>query len=145
MMEVIRAAGGTPVSESLNAGNRSQINYEQLMKWDPEVIFIDHGGMNDGSTVEELKKEIMSDPAYSAVTAVKNGEIYLSPSGVFYWDMGIQKILLVMNMAKLLHPDLFEDLNMENEIMEFYKKFFDYDLTGQEADWILNRLSPEGR
>ena len=115
------------------------------MKWDPEVIFIDHGGMNDGSTVEELKKEIMSDPAYSAVTAVKNGEIYLSPSGVFYWDMGIQKILLVMNMAKLLHPDLFEDLNMENEIMEFYKKFFDYDLTGQEADWILNRLSPEGR
>lgn len=142
IMEVIEAAGGIPVSQDLEAGNRSQINYEQLMSWNPDVIFIDHGGMNDGKTVEELKQEIMENDVYSALNAVKNGEIYLSPSGVFYWDMGIQKILLVMNMAKILHPEEFADLDMEAEVMNFYDKFFGYELTREDANRILNRLSP---
>lgn len=143
MMEVIEAAGGTPVSKDLDAGNRAQINYEQLMAWDPDVIFIDHGGMNDGETVEQLKQDITNNNAYAAITAVKNGEIYLSPSGVFYWDMGIQKILLAMNMAKTLHPDIFASLDMEAEVMNFYQTFYGYDLTRDEANRILNRLSPE--
>lgn len=48
IIEVIEAAGGIPVSKDLEAGNRTQIDYEQLMNWNPDVIFIDHGGMNDG-------------------------------------------------------------------------------------------------
>ncbi|MCD8132857.1 MAG: ABC transporter substrate-binding protein [Clostridiales bacterium] len=143
LIEVIEAAGGIAVSADLEAGNRSQINYEQLMSWNPDVIFIDHGGMNDGETVEELKEEIMSNTVYASLTAVQNGEIYLSPSGVFYWDMGIQKILLVMYMAQTLHPDEFADLDMEQEVMTFYQTFFGYDLTRDEAYRILNRLSPE--
>lgn len=142
IMEVIEAAGGIPVSKDLEAGNRSQINYEQLMSWNPDVIFIDHGGMNDGETVEALKQKIMQDTSYSSLSAVQNGEIYLSPSGVFYWDMGIQKILLVMNMAKILHPEEFADLDMEAEVMNFYQTFFQYDLTRDEANRILNRLEP---
>ncbi len=143
LMEVIEAAGGIPVSEDLEAGNRSQINYEQLMSWNPDVIFIDHGGMNDGEPVEELKKEIMNNTSYQAITAVKNGDVYLSPSGVFYWDMGLQKILLIMNMAQILHPDAFQDLDMASEVMEFYDKFYGYDLTRDEAEQILNRESPQ--
>ena len=143
IMEVIEAAGGIPVSKELEAGNRSQINYEQLMSWNPDVIFLDHGGMNDGETVEELKAEISGKSTYKALNAVKNEQIYMSPSGVFYWDMGLQKILLVMNMAKTLHPDLFEDLDMEAEVMTFYEKFYNYKLTREEASLILNRESPE--
>ncbi|MCU6761526.1 corrinoid ABC transporter substrate-binding protein [uncultured Roseburia sp.] len=143
IMEVIEAAGGVPVSKELEAGNRSQINYEQLMSWNPDVIFLDHGGMNDGETVEELKAEISGKSTYKTLNAVKNGQIYMSPSGVFYWDMGLQKILLVMNMAKILHPDLFKDLDMESEVMAFYEKFYDYPLTREEASLILNRESPK--
>lgn len=143
IMEVIEAAGGNPVSAELNAGNRTQIDYEQLIKWDPDVIFIDHGGMNDGKTVEELKSELQSDPVYKSVTAVKNKQVYASPSGVFYWDMGIQKILLVMHMAKILHPDEFKDLDMEKELMNFYDRFYDYPLTRKEAKLILNREEPQ--
>ena len=143
IIEVIEAAGGNPVSKNLEAGNRSQINYEQLMSWNPDVIFIDHGGMNDGETVEELKDDIRNNASYQAITAVKNGDIYLSPSGVFYWDMGIQKILLIMNMAQIIHPDVFADLDMASEVMEFYDKFYGYDLTREEAVQILNRESPQ--
>ena len=112
------------------------------MAWNPDIIFIDHGGMNDGKTAEELKKEIQSKSVYKSLNAVKNQQVYASPSGVFYWDMGIQKILLIMNMAKILHPDDFEDLDMEEEIMIFYEKFFDYSLTREDAEKILNRENP---
>ncbi len=143
IIEVIEAAGGIPVSADLEAGNRSQINYEELIGWDPDVIFIDHGGMNDGATVEEIMEELTTNTAYSTITAVEDGEIYLSPSGVFYWDMGIQKILLIEYMAKTLHPDEFADLDMEAEVMEFYETFFNYELTRDDAYRILNRLDPE--
>ena len=75
--------------------------------------------------------------------AVKNDQVYATPSGVFYWDMGIQKILLVMDMARTLHTDEFKDLDMAQEVMEFYEKFFDYSLTREEAEQILNRENPE--
>ncbi len=143
IIEVIEAAGGIPVSADLEAGNRSQINYEELIGWDPDVIFIDHGGMNDGATVEEIMDELTTNTAYSTISAVEDGEIYLSPSGVFYWDMGIQKILLIEYMAKILHPDEFADLDMEEEVMEFYDTFFNYELTRDDAYRILNRLDPE--
>lgn len=142
IVEVIESAGGKAVSAGLNAGNRTQIDYEQLMEWDPDVIFIDHGGMNDGKTAEELRRELENGAVYKSLKAVQNGKIYASPSGVFYWDMGIQKILLVMNMAKILHPDVFEDLDMAEEVMEFYDKFFDYQLEREDAEKILNRENP---
>lgn len=143
IIEVIESAGGNAVSADLNAGNRTQIDYEQLMAWMPDVIFIDHGGMNDGKTVEQLKKELKSKASYKSLKAVKNDQVYATPSGVFYWDMGIQKILLVMDMARTLHPDEFKDLDMAQEVMEFYEKFFDYSLTREEAEQILNRENPE--
>ena len=57
--------------------------------------------------------------------------------------MGIQKILLAMNMAKILHPDIFASLDMEAEVMNFYQTFYGYALTRDEANRILNRLLPE--
>lgn len=140
--DVIETAGGRCVTKELNAGNHTQINFEQLAAWDPEYIFIDHGGMNDRSTVEDIKQSTVKDSRYAAIKAVKNGNIYLTPSGTFYWDMGLQKILLVMYMAKELHPDSFESLDMNAEVREFYHEFFGYDLSEADAERILNREDP---
>ncbi len=140
--DVIDAAGGISVSAQLNAGNRSQINYEQLIAYNPDWIFIDHGGVNGGKTVAEIKAELLSDGAYGGINAVEQGNVVLTPSGVFYWDMGLQKILLVMYMAKTLHPDLFADLDMNAEVREFYEKFYDYPLTEEQAEKILNSENP---
>ncbi len=140
--EVIEAAGGRCVTAELDAGNHTQINFEQLAAWNPEYIFIDHGGMNDRSTVEQIKDSTERNSRYAAIKAVKDGNIYLTPSGVFYWDMGLQKILLVMDMAKTLHPDKFADLDMNAEVREFYSTFFDHELSEADAAKILNREDP---
>ena len=142
MPEVIQAAGGICVSEDLKAGSRTQIDYEQLMEWNPDVVFIDHGGINGGDTVERVRQEMLSGQQYAQLAAVENDAVYLVPSGVFYWDMGLQKVLLVMNMAKTLYPDKFEDLDMAREVQEFYQTFYDYPLTREQAEKILNREAP---
>ena len=144
LIEVIETAGGRPVMKELNAGNHTSVNYEQLASWDPEYIFIDHGGMNDRQTVEEILAGTEKNSRYQSIRAVKNQDMYLVPSGVFYWDMGLQKILLVEYMAKILHPDLFDDLDMARELKEFYSRFFSYDLSDDEAERILERKDPAG-
>ncbi len=138
--DLIEIAGGIPVAKDLDGGNRVQINFEQLSAWNPDYIFIDHGGMNDKDTAEEILSGTYADNIYSAIRAVKNKELHLSPSGVFYWDMGLQKILLLQYVAKTIHPDLFADLDMAAELQRFYGEFFDYQLTAAEAQQILDRV-----
>ena len=128
--------------KELNAGNHTSIDFEQLASWNPEYIFIDHGGMNDRKTAEQILKGAASKELYQSIDAVSSGNMYLVPSGTFYWDMGIQKILLIEYMAKILHPDLFEDLDMNEKIRNFYSTFFSYDLTEEEAEQILQREDP---
>lgn len=140
--EVIEAAGGISATKELEAGNHTQINFEQLASWNPDYIFIDHGSMNDRQTVEEIRSAAYKNKKYGAISAVKNENIYLTPSGVFYWDMGLQKILLVMHMAKIIHPEEFSELDMEQEVIQFYSKFYSYDLTKEEARKILEREDP---
>lgn len=142
LIEVIEAAGGIAVTAELPAGSRTEINYEQLMQWDPDFIFLDHGGINDGTTVEEMRDELYTKSAYAALSAVNSKQIYTVPSGVFYWDMGLQKILLVEYMAQILYPELFSELDMTQELMEFYREFYGYDLTVDEAERILSRQLP---
>ena len=140
--EVIEAAGGICVSADLEAGSRTQIDYEQLMTWNPDYVFIDHGGINDGESAEEVREEMLSSDQYQELSAVKNNAVYAVPSGVFYWDMGLQKILLVMHMAKILHPEAFADLDMVQEVQNFYQTFYDYPLSAEQAQQILNREGP---
>ncbi len=144
LSDVIDAAGGRSVTAELDAGNHTQINFEQLASWNPDYIFIDHGSMNDRETVEEIKDAAYGNKRYAAISAVKDDQVYLTPSGVFYWDMGLQKILLVMYMAKTIHPEAFADLDMEQEIMEFYSEFYGYDLSREDAHRILMREDPVG-
>lgn len=140
--ELIEEAGGRASTRELEAGSRTQINYEQLVSYGPDFIFIDHGGMNERTRVEEIMAEAYADGRYSVLPAVAKKQIYLTPSGVFYWDMGLQKILLLVNMAKILHPGLFEDVDMVGEIKTFYASFYSYELNDEQALKILNREEP---
>ena len=51
---------------------------------------------------------------------------------------------MVMYVAQILHPDLFEDLDMVEEVKYFYSTFFGYELTDEQAGYLLNRLGPDG-
>jgi iron complex transport system substrate-binding protein len=139
--EVIDLAGGRAVAKDLE-GSATEVTMEQLLQWDPDFIIIDHAGSSGNASAEEVIGGLSTDARLKDITAVKNGQVKISPTGVFFWDSGQQKILQLMWMAKTFHPDKFADLDMKAELKDFYSRFFDYQLTDEQAEKILLHENP---
>lgn len=139
--EVIDLAGGIAVAKDV-AGSATEVTMEQLLQWDPDFIIIDHAGSSGNAPAEEIVTSLSTDARLKDLTAVKKDQVRISPTGVFFWDAGQQKILQLMWIAKLLHPDKFADLDMATELKEFYSRFFDYQLTHEQAEKILLHENP---
>jgi len=111
----------------------STVTIETIMEWDPDIIFM--GRMNDTAIITE-------NEAWSGITAVENGAVYLCPSGVFNWDYSGEGVLLMLYLAKTIHPELFEDLDVEAEIQYYYSTFYGYELSEENVQNILNHADP---
>lgn len=142
MVEVVDLAGGTLVSQELDGGSNIEVTAEQLLEWDPAYIFVDHAGSSGNATAEDAIAEALATGDFDNVTAVANGNAVATPAGVFFWDSGIQKILYLVYIAKTIHPDLFEDVDMAQLVVDFYKDFFDYELTIEDAERMLRHEEP---
>ncbi|MEI2761918.1 hypothetical protein [Methanothrix soehngenii] len=74
-----------------------------------------------------IRDGLMNRSELSNVTAVETGDVYIM-SGLFRND-GSGGLVGTAYMAKLLHPDLFEDLDPEAIQQEYLKlQDFDFDL-----------------
>ena len=67
------------------------------------------------------------------------------PAGVFFWDGGPECGLLLLYLAKHLHPDLFPELDLASEVKDYYRRFYRTDLSSEEVDLLLRGLGPDGR
>jgi ABC-type Fe3+-hydroxamate transport system substrate-binding protein len=134
----------TVPKEVNKVGGKNETNMEQLLKWNPDFIFVDHAGSSGNASAEEVIGATVDDQRFKQLTAVQKEQVKVCPTGVFFWDAGQQKILLLMWMAKTLHTEKFEDLDMQKELKYFYKKFYDYELNDEQAQKILMHLPPEG-
>jgi len=47
-------------------------------------------------------------------------------------------VLQVPWAAKHIHPELFTDLNIQDEVRQFYARFYGYDITEGEIEEILH-------
>ena len=142
MVEVIDAAGGVLASIEIDAGGNTEVNAEQVIQWNPDYIFVDHAGSSGNASAEDAIAESLATGDFNNVTAVRNNQVHATPTGVFFWDSGVQKILYLVYMAKTIHPDLFEDIDLKEMLIDFYSKFFFYSLTDSQATRILNHENP---
>ncbi|MBN1964364.1 MAG: ABC transporter substrate-binding protein [Anaerolineae bacterium] len=120
---MIEAAGAASVSKDLT-GSWNDVNLEQVLIWDPDVIFVPTYG---GATVEAF-----TEPAeWQIVRAVQAGQVYQLPQFIAPWDTPLpDSILGIIWMAETLYPDQFE-LGCQTETTYFYNMFYDYPI-GQE-------------
>ncbi|MCL1846902.1 MAG: ABC transporter substrate-binding protein [Coriobacteriia bacterium] len=142
MAEVIEAAGGMLASQELDGFSNVEVTTEQVLQWNPDFIFIDHAGSSGNASAEDAIAAALATGDFSNVTAVKNNRVKATPTGVFFWDSGIQKILYLLYIAKTLHPSLFTDIDLKTSLIDFYQQFFFYDLTDNQATRILNHQDP---
>lgn len=133
----IDAAGGNNVAKEIE--NFGDVNMEQIYEWDPDIIILT---TFTETMPEDLLENKIEGQDWSQVSAVKNGKVYKEPLGVYRWYVPCGDTpLMVKWMAETLHPDLF-DYDMISEIKKYYKEFYDYDVTDEQAQGILD-ASPE--
>jgi iron complex transport system substrate-binding protein len=125
----IEMAGGVNVAAEAGLdGLGKDVSMEDLLKWNPEVIIVTDSTVKDGMLKNEPWKKI---------SAVKNNRVFVNPKGVYLWSVrSAEEALQVLWAAKIVQPALFADIKMNIEVSNFYKTFYNYDLTKDELKEI---------
>lgn len=132
---VIDLVGGRNVAEvELKADKgKSLVSIEQLLQWNPDLIISwddERGG---------YYSEIFKDPTWQNIKAVQEREVYEIPNRPFNWfdrPPSVNRILGIKWLGNLLYPEVFH-YDIKDEVKEFYKKFYHYELSDGELEDLL--------
>jgi iron complex transport system substrate-binding protein len=115
--------------EGLHSGF-TEIPMENILWADPDIIMIDTG----------IPDDLTKDPQWKEISAVKEGKVFVRPSGLFTWSRpSIESAALFpLWMAVKAYPDKFQDVSLEDEFKQFYLEFFDLELTDTEVANIIS-------
>jgi len=133
----VELAGGKPVwKEAAQSGGWTVVNFEQIAAWDADKVFVIHYKGDSAEIADRLKV----DPQWQALEAAEEGGIYGFASDIFSWDQPDPRwILGVIWLAGKVHPDRFADLDMHQQVMQFFEQMYGMDKTAVE-DSILPSL-----
>ena len=118
--DMIRLAGGVNVAADIEDTYWVEINYEQLLTWNPDYIIL-------ASDATYTADDVMEDPNLAACTAVVNGNVYQLPNKAEAWDSPVPSgILGALWLANVLHNDLLTDTDFNEKADEYYETFYDF-------------------
>jgi iron complex transport system substrate-binding protein len=116
-------AGGT-------RGGLANVSIEQVLLWNPDVIV----------TIDrDFAANVLSDPAWAPVAAVRARRVHLSPKLPFGWvdfPPTVNRLIGLWWLARILYPDLFpEDLRVLTR--DFYARFYHVTPDDAQVDRVL--------
>lgn len=136
------ATGSVNVVDELTTDNSVNVNMEQIYEWNPSVIFI----TNFTSVgAEDLYNNTVGNYDWSVVDAVKNQRVYKMPLGMYRsYTPGADTPVTLLWMAKTTYPDYFEDIDITEETINYYKEVFGVELTTEQAESIFTPTEDAG-
>lgn len=114
-----------------NKGGGTSVSMETVYSVDPDVIILTSGG-----PYEQLK-----EGEWSELTAVKNDRYYEIPSLPYCWMSSPPSVNMVIGvwwLGQLVYPEIYNDYEIIEVAREFYRLFWSYDLTEEEAREMLS-------
>lgn len=118
--DMIRLSGGRNVADQIDDTYWAEIDYEQLLAWDPEYIIL-------ASSAKYTVDDIYADPNLAGCTAVVNKNIYQIPSDAESWDSPVPgSVLGALWLANILHPDLLTEVNCTAIMDKYYETFYNF-------------------
>ena len=115
---LVERAGGKAIwKEASDKGGWTIVNLEQIAAWNPDLVFIVNYSGNSKDVIAKLK----ADPKWQSLKAVKAGTLYGFPGDFYTWDQPDPRWGLGLTwLATKIHPALFSDVNINQEINQFY-------------------------
>lgn len=111
-------------------GGLARVSIEQVLLWNPDVII---------TIDQDFAAGVRQDPAWSAVAAVREGRVHLSPKLPFGWvdfPPSINRLIGLWWLAKILYPDLFPE-DLRTLTRDFYDRFYHVSVSDAQIDRVL--------
>ncbi len=129
------AMGAVNVAEELTKDNSVAVNLEQVIEWNPDIIFITNFTT---AQPKDLYENTIGNYDWSEVSAVKNRKVYKMPLGMYRsYTPGIDTPVTLLWFAKTAYPELFGDIDIIDEVISYYKDVFGAELTKAQAESIF--------
>lgn len=130
---LITTAGGKNAGDVLEGSSWADIDNETFLTMNPDVIVIPTDNFAVSSP-DYTAEDVMNNPTFSDVTAVKNGAVYQMPVGFEAWDSPVPSgILGTLWMLHTLHPELYTAEQFAADADEFYSTFYGFHVALDQA------------
>lgn len=114
----------------MDGGN--PVGFEVVYKADPDIIV-----WGPDSPYDEVSKKSQ----WGKLRAIRDGEYYETPGEPYSWmssPPSVNQVLGIRWLGNIVYPSEFK-LDIEKDAKEFYKLFYDYDLSSKDLTKLLSR------
>jgi len=121
------------------SGDRISVTKEHVIDWDPQFVFV-NGEPSQRLSGASAANQIINDPQYANVQAVKNANVVSIPKAPFAWVDRPRSVNLLIGigwLGSVLYPEHYTFAN--EDIKEFYSLFYHMDLTDTQVVKLLNQ------
>ncbi|OMP90695.1 ABC transporter substrate-binding protein [Raoultella terrigena] len=115
---MMKHAGALNVAAASVKGAR-QVSLEQVLQWNPQVIFVQ-------DRYPQVVKQIIADPQWQGIDAVKNHRVWLMPEYAKAWGYPMPEALAIgeLWMAKKLYPSRYSTVDVDARAQDYYQRFY---------------------
>lgn len=134
------AVGALNAAEEIEVDNSNAvINMEQVYQWNPDVIIITNF---TPTQPEDLYSNAIGGDDWSSVKAVQEKQVYKMPLGTYrsYTPSSDTPVTLLW-MAKTVYSDLFQDLDINQEVKDYYQEMYQVTLTDEQIEQMYHPSS----
>lgn len=115
----------------------TQVNMEQVYRWDPDILFLDGPGLLSLRTADVIENRVQGTD-FSTLSAVKNKRVYDTTLGMWNWFTPNPDAPLVYAwLACKTYPEVFADYLLEQTIKDYYQKWYGYTVTDADMAEML--------
>ncbi len=118
----LEAINAINLSDTLGATDGFEVSIEQILEWDPEIIFL------NPSNMELVNEDYASNSeAIDSLTAVKDGKVYSQVNFNYYWCNMELAIVDSYYAGSIIYPEAFADVNFEEKAEEIFNTMIGMD------------------
>jgi iron complex transport system substrate-binding protein len=129
-VEIIERVGARNVAAELGRGGLVQVSFEQVVRWDPDVIVT-----IDRNFYEEARRSAL----WRGMRAVRNDRVYLAPNVPYGWidfPPSVNRLIGLRWLGGVLYPQLFPE-DLRPLVREFYSAFYHQAPTERQLNELL--------
>jgi iron complex transport system substrate-binding protein len=130
----VTAGGGRYLTDDIPSGT-AEIDMERVYELDPDVIFL--SSFSAYAPEDFYNSAVGRGHDWTMVKAVRDRRVYKFPLGTYYWYPPNSDASLALQwFAKSLYPERFESLDLDQEIKDYYQRYYGVEVTDSDLHSI---------